>query len=272
MRRRTSTTKRSMSSHGTSSVPPLHPPCRLMDIACVARELAGPPRRFHDDFLQALQPSFMELAAKNSMLLSDQLTHFLSREFPSAAAPSTGYATYARRVVEQIHRMRMEAPVSTSNVDQDACIKHPSTISNQYISFMELKTALQIPSMISHRLATLDPYALCPSVMSPPPVHHASSLLHPRPLIFPPAHHPSKAAPSRPRDFRANVCKRSRKWLGGPPRPRILVVKGDVVELFKKGDKKKASKTVQVAAIDTITSSTTSSFEFTLRMKDGTTL
>ncbi|KAF0728464.1 hypothetical protein AaE_009446, partial [Aphanomyces astaci] len=86
----------------------------------IARELAGPPRRFHDDFLQALQPSFMELAAKNSMLLSDQLTHFLSREFPSATAPSTGYATYARRVVEHIHRMRMEAPVSTSNVDQDA--------------------------------------------------------------------------------------------------------------------------------------------------------
>ncbi|ETV92153.1 hypothetical protein H310_13406 [Aphanomyces invadans] len=235
----------------------------------IARELTSPPRRFHDDFLQALQPSFMEFAAKNSMMLADQLTHFLSREFPSS--PLTGHATYARHVLEKIHRMRMEAPVSTSNIDQDSFLKHPSTISNLYISFMELKTALQMPTMISHRLATLDPNALCPAVVFP--IVSAASSHRPRSLTLPSLsiHSvPTGSTTNHPREFRANVCKRSRKWLGGPPRPRILVVKRDVVELFKKGDKKKASTSVLVASIDTITKSTT--FELTVLSKDSTTL
>ncbi|KAF0719789.1 Aste57867_788 [Aphanomyces stellatus] len=219
----------------------------------IARELKSPPRSFHEVFLQALHPSFTELAAKNSMLLAEQLQHFLGRHFASLV----GNAAYARHILEQIQHMRMEAPVPK---DQDVFLKQSSSLSNQYISFMELKTTLLLPPMISQRLASHDAYALNPSLKTSAPQYNTQR----HRLILPTTDRSS--AMDRAREFRANVCKRSRKWLGGPPRSRILIVKEHMVELFKKGDTKKASMSVTV---DTIESITTTQLEFVIRTKDG---
>ncbi|CAK4267545.1 unnamed protein product [Aphanomyces euteiches] len=215
----------------------------------VARELKSPLGSFHEDLLQALQPSFMELAAKNSMILADQLQHFVGRHFPSANA------TYPRRILEQIQHMRMEVPT-----DQDAFLKQSSVISNQYISFLELKTALLMPAMISQRLAKHDPHALMPTLQNPIPRYD---------LPRSPMRIPEYARKiERPREFRANVHKRSRKWLAGPSRPRILIIKEDMVELFQKNDKK-ANKTI---TIDKIESLSASNLEFTVHVKGGDSL
>ncbi|CAK4217923.1 unnamed protein product [Aphanomyces euteiches] len=215
----------------------------------VARELKSPLGSFHEDLLQALQPSFMELAAKNSMILADQLQHFVGRHFPSANA------TYPRRILEQIQHMRMEVPT-----DQDAFLKQSSVISNQYISFLELKTALLMPAMISQRLAKHDPHALMPTLQNPIPRYD---------LPRSPMQIPEYARKiERPREFRANVHKRSRKWLAGPSRPRILIIKEDMVELFQKNDKK-ANKTI---TIDKIESLSASNLEFTVHVKGGDSL
>ncbi|KDO31656.1 hypothetical protein SPRG_03576 [Saprolegnia parasitica CBS 223.65] len=226
----------------------------------VARELESPLRSFHDDFVQALQPSFVEFSAKRSMLHADQLHLFLARHFSGLQTNKE----YTRHVLETIQDMRMEPPVHMT-YESDPPVSH------QYITFMELKATLLLPTMIAQRLDACDPYALEASVQIPLPPARASA---PPRVALPSAKnewHEFQFEIQRSNEFHMDVSKRSRQWLGGSQRPRILVLKDGVLDIFKKADKTKpkpkASKSIALDHVDAL--STGSGHTFIVRTKDG---
>ncbi|EQC37181.1 hypothetical protein SDRG_05407 [Saprolegnia diclina VS20] len=226
----------------------------------VARELESPLRSFHDDFVQALQPSFLEFSAKRSMLHADQLHLFLARHFSGLQTNKE----YTRHVLETIQDMRMEPPVHMT-YESDPPVSH------QYITFMELKATLLLPTMIAQRLDACDPYALEGSVQMSLPPPRASA---PPRVALPSAKnewHEFQFEIQRSNEFHMDVSKRSRQWLGGSQRPRILVLKDGILDIFKKADKTKpkpkASKSICLDHIDAL--STGSGHTFIVRTKDG---
>ncbi|OQR93440.1 hypothetical protein ACHHYP_02551 [Achlya hypogyna] len=228
----------------------------------VARELESPLRSFHDDYIQALQPSFTEFSAKRNMLHADQVHLFLSRHFSGLQ----NNKEYTRQVLEKIQDMRMEPPVPATYAEPDVV-----PISHQYITFMELKATLLLPTMISQRLDACDPYALEASGALPTP--EAKELPPPR-VSLPSSKnewHEFQFEIQRSSEFHMDVSKRSRQWLGGSQRPRILVLKDGMLDIFKKADKvkakPKASKSIPLDQVDAL--STGSGNTFVVRTKDG---
>ncbi|OQR97289.1 hypothetical protein THRCLA_07030 [Thraustotheca clavata] len=205
------------------------------------------------------------------MLHTDQVHLFLSRHFKGTTKE------YTKQVVEKIQDMRMEPPVAapiTHIYEPTTSPTSSSSISHQYISFMELKATLLLPTMIAQRLDICDPYALEPSTQLPvPPI---KEYLPPR-VVLPSSKNEWQEFQQeiqRSSEFHMDVIKRSRQWLGGSQRPRILVLKDGVLDIFKKADKvkskPKASKSIPLDQINEL--STGSGNAFVVQTKDGRSL
>jgi len=126
----------------------------------------------------------------------------------------------------------------------------------QFIEFGELKATLLAPDMIVSRLDPCDPHALETNVVLP--IENEDGVTIPIPTLILPENPARNSGTSNLLgEFRADVCKKARNWLGSSSgsRTRYLVVKDGKLEIFKKNQAgAKASKTMKLEQIDTITS------------------
>lgn len=211
-------------------------------LAVAVQQLQLQPRpSFHDGFLDALRAPFAA-ADGSSAWRRTALQHFLVRFFPAYEAPSS-FAALWTLLVSDCDRIEEDTLVVRFETLRSALQRHTHArwltkdafpLEREQLLYVtptdELTLELKLPSPALSTRASL-PSAL---TSSPPPVPSRQSIGAVSTTSSSPSSSPSSTTGTPLlRDFRADVLKKSRRWLGRW-QTRFLFLRWDELEICKK--------------------------------------